>query len=617
MRLLPVLFSLFAAASAVGFSYTNDTFLLNGKPYVILGGQMDPQRIPHTLWRDRLAKARAMGLNTILSYIYWDQLEPKQGEWNNQGNNDIAKYFRIAQQEGLNIILRPGPYVCAEHEWGGFPAWLSAVPGMEVRTNNDPFLAAAKSYLNQLGKDVAPLLVTKGGPILMTQIENEYGSYGSNHEYIAALRDMMYEAFPGVPLYTNDGPTKEMMEGGQIPGALAITDGSNPKEGMAAQEEYVTEPSSMGPYMDGEYYITWLDHWSTEETHNTNSGNSAAIKKNQKDLEWILNNNGSFAIYMFHGGTNWGFQNGANWESKVQPVSTNYDYGAPLDETGRRTDIYDALRETLRPWQGPEGLPPLVEQTPLIEVPSFSVKPAMGLFDSLPKPVRKSHPVNMEEVGQGYGFTLYRHVATSEVSGNVQPGDMPRDRVIVYVNNKRKGVIDGTYETPKKVSISLKADDVLDLLVENLGRVNYGPQIPDQRKGIVGNVAVNDNVLNDWEIYSLGLEDVSIQGGGKAPEPSSDSAPIFYTGSFDVENPGDTFLELPGWVKGVLWVNGVNVGRYWTIGPQQSLYVPGTYLKKKNNEVIVLALEPTGDEGELRGTKTRTWENKPDPDFQG
>lgn len=616
MRLLLVFFSLFAAASAVGFSYTNNTFLLNGKPYVVLGGQMDPQRIPHTLWRDRLAKARAMGLNTILSYIYWDQLEPKQGEWNNKGNNDIPKYFRIAQEEGLNIVLRPGPYVCAEHEWGGFPAWLSAIPGMEVRTNNDPFLAATKSYLDRLGKDVAPLLVTKGGPILMTQVENEYGSYGSNHEYIAALRDMMYEAFPGVPLYTNDGPTKEMMEGGQIPGALAITDGSNPKEGMAAQEKYVTEPSSMGPYMNGEYYITWLDHWSTEETHNTNSGNSAAIKKNQEDLKWILNNNGSFAIYMFHGGTNWGFQNGANWESKVQPVSTSYDYGAPLDETGRRTDIYDALRETLRPWQGPEGLPPLVEQTPLVEVPSFSVKPAMGLFDSLPKPVRKPHPVNMEEVGQGYGFTLYRHVATSEVSGNVQPGDMPRDRVIVYVNNKRQGVIDATYATPKKVSVSLKADDVLDLLVENLGRVNYGPQIPDQRKGIVGNVTVDGDVLNDWEIYPLGLEDVSTQGSGKAPEPSSDSAPIFYTGSFDVENPGDTFLELPGWVKGVLWVNEVNVGRYWTIGPQQSLYVPGTYLKKKNNQVIVLALEPTGDEGELRGTKTRTWENKPDPDFQ-
>lgn len=616
MRLLPVLFSLFAAASAVGFSYTNDTFLLNDKPYVILGGQMDPQRIPHTLWRDRLAKARAMGLNTILSYIYWDQLEPKQGEWNNKGNNDIAKYFRIAQEEGLNIVLRPGPYVCAEHEWGGFPAWLSAVPGMEVRTNNKPFLAATKSYLDRLAKDVAPLLVTKGGPILMTQIENEYGSYGSNHEYIAALRDMMSEAFPGIPLYTNDGPSKEMLEGGQIPGALAITDGSNPKEGMAAQEKYVTEPSSMGPYMDGEYYITWLDHWSTEESHNTNSGDSAAIKKNQEDIKWILNNNGSFAIYMFHGGTNWGFQNGANWESKVQPVSTSYDYGAPLDETGRRTDIYDALRETLRSWQGPEGLPPLVEQTPLIEVPSFSVKPAMGLFDSLPKPVRKTHPVNMEEVGQGYGFTLYRHVATSEVSGNVQPGDMPRDRVIVYVNNKRQGVIDGTYETPKKVSVSLKADDVLDLLVENLGRVNYGPQIPDQRKGIVGNVTVGDDVLNDWEIYPLGLEDVSITGDGKTPEPSSDSAPIFYTGSFDVENPGDTFLELPGWVKGVLWVNGVNLGRYWTIGPQQSLYVPGTYLQKKNNQVIVLALEPTGDEGELRGKKTRTWENKPDPDFQ-
>lgn len=618
MRLLPVLFSLFTAASAVGFSYTNTTFLLHGKPYQVLGGQMDPQRIPHELWRDRLAKARALGLNTILPYIFWDQLEPKQGEWNNQGNNDIARYVRIAQEEGLNIILRPGPYICGEHEWGGFPAWLNKIPGMEVRTDNKPFLERSKSYLDRLGKDVEPLLVTNGGPILMVQIENEYGSFGSNHDYIAALRDMMLEAFPGVPLYTNDGGTKEMLEGGQIHGALAITDG-DPKVGFAAQDKYVTDPSSMGPHMDGEYYVTWMDQWSSAKTHQSNSGNSAAIKKIQSDLEWILNNNGSFALYMFHGGTNFGFQNGADWSTKLDPITTSYDYGAPLDESGRKTDIYDALRETLGPWQGPDGLPPVVEQTPVIEIPSFSVKPAVGLFDSLPEPVRKTYPVNMEALDQGYGFTLYRHVASSEVSGKVQPGDAPRDRVIVYVNSKRQGVIDATYEVPRTIKVDLKSGDVLDLLVENLGRVNFDRFMVDQRKGVVGNVTVGDDVLSDWQIYPLSLEDVSnvSTDGGRAPEPSSDSAPIFYTGSFDVEKPGDTFLEFPGWVKGVVWVNEVNLGRYWTIGPQQSLYLPGCYVQKRDNQVVILGLEPTGEEEDPHGAKTRNWGNNPDPDFLG
>lgn len=581
-----------------------------------MGGQMDPQRIPHQLWRDRLSKARAMGLNTILPYIYWDQLEPKQGKWNNEGNNDIARYFRIAKEEGLNIVLRPGPYICGEHEWGGFPAWLNSVPGMKVRTDNGPFLEASRNYLNRLGEDVKDLLVSNGGNVLMSQVENEYGSYGSNHNYIAALRDMMFEAFPGIPLYTNDGGTKEMLEGGQIPGALAITDG-DPKTGFAAQDKYVTEPSSMGPHMDGEYYITWMDQWNSANKHNSNSGDSAAIKKNQDDITWILKNNGSFALYMFHGGTNWGFQNGADWSNKLDPITTSYDYGAPLDESGRKTDIYDALRETLREWQGEEGLPPVVKQDPAIEIPAFEVKPSVGLFDTLPDPVKKTFPVIMEELDQGYGFTLYRHVANEDVSGKVQPGDAPRDRVIVYVNGKRQGVIDSIYETPRTVNVDLKKDDVLDLLVENLGRVNYGPRIPDQRKGIVGNVTVGDSTLQNWEMYPLPLEDISIaKRHGESPEPSTDSAPIFYTGSFEVKKLGDTFIELPGWIKGQLWVNGINLGRYWTIGPQQTLYLPGVYMKEKN-EVVLLALEPTGEEHKPKGVKTRNWGNNPDPDYSG
>lgn len=615
MRVIPLFFNLFAATWASSFSYTNTTFLLNGEPYRILGGQMDPQRIPYQLWRDRLSKARAMGLNTIFSYVFWDQVEPTQGEWNWQGNNDIAQYFEIAQEEGLNIVLRPGPYVCGEHEWGGFPAWLSMVSGMTVRTDNGPFLAASQSYIDHLGQQLEAHLVTNGGPILMVQIENEYGSYGSDHTYIGALRDMIHEAFPGIPLYTTDGSAQYMLEGGPIPNALAETDG-DPRAGFAARDRYVTNPSSLGPQLDGEYYITWLDQWGSTNSYSTYSGNNGSIQAIQNDLEWILNNNGSFSIYMFHGGTNWGFQNGADWGSALEPVITSYDYGAPLDESGRTNDIYAALRKTLSSWLGSKDLPNTVSEDPLVEIPSFPVHPTTALFDFLGKPTEKPYPVNMEALGQAYGFTLYRHVSTSSISGTVQPGDAPRDRVLVYVNEKRVGVIDSIYQTPNTVNVTLQPHDVLDLLVENMGRVNYGPRIPDQRKGIVGNVTVGGNVLTDWEMYPLPLDELSLyeNQGRRLPQPTENASPVFYTGTFDVPTVGDTFLSLPGWVKGVVWVNGVKLGRYWTIGPQQTLYLPGCYQQKGANQVTVLELEPTGDEGNLSGLTTRNWGNHPDPD---
>ncbi|KAJ5190482.1 uncharacterized protein N7498_009467 [Penicillium cinerascens] len=611
-KLLLLSFTILRAAQAIApFSWNNETFLLHGEPYRIIGGQMDPQRIPNELWADRLAKARAMGLNTIFSYIFWDQLEPTQGAWDFSGNNDIAKYFRTAQEQGLNVVLRPGPYICGEHEWGGFPAWLSEVPGMVVRTDNEPFMAASKSYIDRLAEDIADLGVTKGGPILMVQVENEYGSYGSNHKYVAELRDIIKEAFE-LPLYTNDGGEKSMLEGGQIPGALAETDG-DPQVGFKARNKYVTNPSSLGPELDGEYYVTWLDQWASNYTHQTDVGNIQAIQKVQSDLTWILKNNGSFSIYMFHGGTNWGFQNGADWGANLEPITTSYDYGAPLDESGRTNEIYNALRETIGNYVGKDTIPDTLKEEPLITIPEIQLKPAANLFDYLPKPVTKKSPVNMEALGQSTGLTLYRHVITSPINGTLAPGDYPRDRVLVYVNGKRAGVIDSTYEVPNTVRLALKKNDVLDLLIENLGRVNYGPRIVDQRKGIVGNVTVGGNVLSNWQMYPLPLDAPPISSA-KHSVHSTSSGPAFFTGTFDVDTVGDTYLELPGWTKGVVWVNGVNLGRYWIVGPQQTLYLPGCYLQKSGNKITVLALEPTGDEGSVRGITTRNWGNNPDPD---
>ncbi|KAJ5515781.1 hypothetical protein N7527_007341 [Penicillium freii] len=572
-RFLLLVFSLLSIVRAIDlFTYDNDTFILYGEPYLLRGGQMDPQNIPHELWPDRLEKARGMGLNTI-----------------------FLCYFRLAQEKGLNIILRPGPYVCAEHEWGGFPAWLSEIPGMVVRGNNKPFLEASKAFINRLAEEVGDLQVTNGGPILMVQIENEYGSYGSDHEYLGALKDIFTAAFD-VPFYTNDGGTQAMLEGGQISGVLAETDG-DVYDGFAARDKYVTDPTSLGPQLDGEYYITWLDQWASNYTHKSNVGDKEATDKITKDIKWLINNNGSFNLFMFHGGTNWGFQNGADWADALQPITTSYDY------------------ETIGGIIGEDQLPALPAEKPLIEIPSVKLTPSVGMFESLPEPIEKEFPVNMEAVGQATGLILYRHIITTPVSGTIKTGDKPRDRVLVYVKKTRVGVIDGTYASPSTVDVDLKVGDVLDILVENLGRVNYGPEIVDQRKGIVGNVTVGASVLSKWAIYSLPLASPPDSTDDKmTPNPSATSSPIFFTGSFDLDKVGDTFLELPGWTKGVVWVNGVNLGRYWVAGPQQSLYLPWCYLRESDNKITVLALEPTGTDSFVRGVTSRSWGNNPDPD---
>ncbi|KAJ5109855.1 hypothetical protein N7532_002500 [Penicillium argentinense] len=568
--LLVITLCLSTALATGPFSYTNTTFLHNNNPIQLLGGQMDPQRIPYQLWSDRLSKARAMGLNTIFSYIYWDQLSPTPGTWSNTGNNDIARFFKIAQDHGLNLVLRPGPYICGEHEWGGFPAWLAEIPDLIVRTNNGPFLNATRSYFQNLATDLRPLLVTNGGPILMIQVENEYGSYGSNHAYTSSLRDMLSSTFgEDITLYTNDGGTSSMLKGGQVFGVLAESDG-DPKTAFAARNKYITDKSSLGPQLDGEYYVTWLDQWASNKSHQSDDGDRKSIDKVKSDLSWILDQNASFNIYMVHGGTNWGFQNGADWGDSLEPITTSYDYGAPIDEGGRVNGVYHAIREILC-------------EEPVVEIPEIGMRFVGGLFDALPEPVVKERPVNMEALGQSVGFTLYRHVAKKDSQGMVKPGDVPRDRVLVYVNGRRVGVIDSLYVTPNKVNIDLKKGDTLDMLIENMGRVNYGPRIVDQRKGVVGDISVSGEVLFDWEIYSLPLSSPLSSSSAKTSairKLSNISSPAFFSGTFNMTTIGDTFLELPGWTKGVVWVNGVNLGRYWVIGPQQTLYLPGCYLRQ-------------------------------------
>lgn len=617
---LAALSALSAASSAPGnFSYNRNQFLLNGEPYQIIGGQMDPQRIPPEYWTHRLKMARAMGLNTIFSYLYWNLHEPSPGGWDFQGRNDVAKFFRLAQDEGLKVVLRPGPYICGERDWGGFPAWLSQVPGMAVRENNGPFLDAVKAYLDRVGKEVGQLQITHGGPILMTQLENEYGSFGTDKKYLAALAVILRDNFD-VFLYTNDGGAKASLEGGQLHGVLAVIDGDS-KSGFEARDNYVTDPTSLGPQLNGEYYITWIDQWGSDYSHQQISGSEADIAKAVGDLDWTLAGNYSFSIYMFHGGTNFGFENGGiRDDGPLAAMTTSYDYGAPLDESGRPTDVYYKLREMISKYVRAGSIPDVPTTPARAAVPEFELKPAAGLFDLQGKPTQQANdPVSMDALGQSYGYVLYEHTVTKNVSGNVTIGDGARDRAMIYVNGVRVGVVDTIYKTPAIIKVTLKKGDTLQILVENLGRVDVRQRLREQVKGIVGHVAVGCHVLRKWSMHSIPLSTLP-SNLNKEHTIKKDDSPVFYTGTFDMpkataaDPSSDTFISVPKGVKGVLWVNGVNIGRYWTVGPQQSLYVPGTFLKEKN-EVVLLELEPQPDTKlSAEGISERKWFNNADPD---
>ncbi|KAH8658279.1 putative beta-calactosidase [Xylariales sp. PMI_506] len=623
-------------ARTPAFTYNNDSFLLHGKPYTIIGGQMDPQRIPYHYWRDRLSKVRAMGINTIFSYIFWNNLEPTQGLWlSDEPQNDVAEYFKIAQEVGLHVVLRPGPYICGEHEWGGFPAWLSEIPGMVVRTNNTPFLEQAKSYVVNLAEKsgLADLQISRGGPILMVQVENEYGSFGENHNYTAAMRDILRESFE-VPLYTNDGGVDWTLEGGQIPFVLAEVDGGS--WALPARDEYITDPTELGPLLDGEYYTWAPDQWGSYNPHNTTAGSSDDVSGIVTDIAYHLGNvSASISFYMVHGGTNFGFQNGALWQNRTTVFTTSYDYGAPLDETGRTTDLYFQMREAILPFVPNGSVPEPPANLPRASIPQFTLCPAVSLFDVRGEKTTSASPLTMEALGQSYGFTLYEHTATSEVEGFVVAGDRPRDRILVYVNDKIKGVMDSQYQHPLNVSVTLQPGDRLQLLIENLGRVDYYSRgnpyqnyVQDPWKGVKGNVSVNGEILSGWDMYSLQLDTLPSQECSNSlaeTDASETNSPVFYRGSFvgpsisyNSSMTLDTFITVPNGIKGNVWVNDFHLGRYWLVGPQQSLYLPGSIVKPDEvNNVVILELEPwqmNTTSMVAYGVSERSWGNNPDPD---
>ena len=563
------------------FTVSGKQFLLDGKPYQIISGEMHYPRVPRAYWRDRFRKARAMGLNTITTYVFWNVHEPRPGVYDFSGNNDIAEYIREAQQEGLNVILRPGPYVCAEWELGGYPSWLLKDRSVVLRSQDPKYTAAVERWFMRLGKEIHPLLLANGGPIIAVQVENEYGSFGNDHAYMEALKNLLHKAgmAPDV-LYTADGP--EEIPNGALPELPAVINfgTGEAKKSFAVLDKLRPD----GPRMTGEYWDGWFDHWG-EKHHETDGAKEAA------ELEWMLSQGDSVSLYMFHGGTSFGWMNGANSNgTNYEPDTTSYDYDAPLDEQGTPRKKYFLFRDVIARVTG-RTLPAVPATTPVETFPVSSTMESASLWSNLPKPMESDKLLTMEDMDQSYGYVLYRTRLRAGEGGELVIEGL-HDYAQVYVDQKLVGTLDRRLASSR---LTLPAADHaarLDILVENTGRVNYTKVIRGERKGITGKVTVAGNEPKHWQIFSLPMDDL-----GRVQFTSARcEGPCFYRTELTASAPGDTYLDTSALHKGEVWVNERALGRFWSIGPQRALYLPEPWLKEGANEIVFFDLLSDGTE---------------------
>lgn len=587
------------------FAIAKGHFLLDKKPIQILSGELHYARIPRAYWANRLAMAKAMGLNTISTYVFWNFHETRPGHFDfSTGERDLGAFLDEAKKQGLWVILRPGPYVCAEWDFGGYPAYLAKDTTLKVRSRDPRFLAAEKRYIQALAKVVGPRLVTHGGPILMVQVENEYGSYGSDQAYLKATKKMFTDAGFNVPFFTADGD--ELFNKGAIPGVLPGANGETNYDTLVARVNKFNH--GKGPYFVPEFYPGWLDHWGEKFQR-------VATKDFLPQYDSLISRGASVNLYMFHGGTNFGFTSGANYTDQVpiQPSLTSYDYDAPLDEAGHPTPKYYAIRDVLAKHLK-KVLPDVPATAPVIGIPPITMTPATGLFQLVDtaRGLKRSRPLTFEELGQSGGYVLYRHQVDTASYGMLEiPG--LRDFGLVFVNGRRVAMLDrrtGTFSTV----VDVPAKGELEILVESEGRINYGAGITRNRKGIISPVRLAGTELKGWRMNSLPFSELPPIRGGAVPAPSAGVAPTgdsthggmptLYRGSFTLDSIGDSYLDLRGWGKGIVFVNGHNLGRYWDlIGPQRTLYLPGPWLKTGANDIAIFEQLNDSVPGRVAGIK--------------
>ncbi|MCX2475309.1 beta-galactosidase [Pedobacter sp. MC2016-05] len=564
------------------FTIAEGNFNLDGKPFKIHSGEMHYSRIPKPYWRHRLKMMKAMGLNAVATYVFWNYHETTPGVWDfSSDNRDVSEYIKIAQEEGLFVILRPGPYVCAEWEFGGYP-WFLPQNGITIRGNNKPYLDATKAYFTRLYQEVKSLLITNGGPIIMVQVENEFGSYVSqrkdisleeHRKYNATIYKQLKDIGFNVPFFTSDGSW--LFEGGTLPGALPTANGEDDVAKLKSQVEKFY--GNKGPYMVAEFYPGWLSHWAEPFPK---ISNESIVKQTNKYLDGGV----SFNLYMVHGGTNFGFTSGANYDDKhdIQPDLTSYDYDAPISEAGWATEKYFALREILKN----DKTPAIPAKIPVISIPNIKLSKSIDLevFKNAIVPVSNDQPLTFEKLNQGHGYVWYSRRFRQPISGKLQLKGL-RDYAIIYVNGTKVAELNSNFQK-YECDIDIPFNAVLDIIVENMGRINYGAKIVNSSKGIVSPVVINDQTITgNWDMYKMPMN--AMPNIAKMKGSAIVGKPAIYQGTFSLQKTGDTFLDMSSWGKGIVFINGINLGRYWKIGPQQTLYLPGCWLKTGKNEIVI------------------------------
>ncbi len=557
----------------MNFKVEKNQFYRDGKPIKLISGAVHYFRNMPDTWSDIFKKMKAMGCNCVETYCAWNMHEPSAGHFCFEGNLDIAKFITTAQQYDLMVIVRPGPYICSEWEFGGLPWWLQTDENMEIRCMNKSYIKHFDAYLDRLFDEIRPLLCTNGGPVIMLQCENEYGYYGDDKEYLEYLRDGYRKRGIDVPLFTSDGVGETELLDGTVDGCIPTLNFGSDVEGRFKVHDRLFPDA---PKVCMEMWNGWFDAWG-DEKHHTTSAESYA-----QTVEDMLNK-GSLNMYMFIGGTNFGFTSGANHYEKFAPDVTSYDYDAPLAECGDITPKYLALREVLSRFN----------DEPLPEIPENREKKAYGRvelcesadllenLDNLSSPIYSDVPLCMERYSIGYGYIAYQSILSRDYADKKLSFESIGDRALVYVENQLQGIV-YVNDEELSVNISAKAGDRLTILVENMGRANFGPKMM-RKKGIAGRLLLDGKIHFKWDVYPLPMDNLSKLDYGKKPQTKSS----FYRGYFDIDEKCDTFLRLDNFTKGFVTLNGFNLGRYWEIGPQKTLYIPASLLKIGRNEIVV------------------------------
>ena len=566
------------------FEAGKGAFLLNGEPFVVKAAELHYPRIPRAYWEHRIKQCKALGMNTICLYVFWNFHEEKPGEFDFTGQKDLAEFCRLCQKNDMYVILRPGPYVCAEWEMGGLPWWLLKKKDIRLREDDPYFLERVAIFEKEVANQVAGLTIQKGGPIIMVQVENEYGSYGESKEYVAKIRDIVRENFGDVTLFQCDWASNFQLNAlDDLVWTMNFGTGANIDEQFAPLKK--VRPDS--PLMCSEFWSGWFDKWGAN--HETRAADDMIA-----GIDEMLSKGISFSLYMTHGGTNWGHWAGAN-SPGFAPDVTSYDYDAPISESGKITPKYEKLRETLAKYMDGKKQAKVPDDIPTISVPAFEFTEVAPLFANLPEPKSDDTIRTMEEYDQGFGSILYRTTLPKIDRSATLTVTEAHDYAQIFIDGKYIGKLDRR-NGEKQLDIPACAEGAqLDILVEAMGRINFGRAIKDF-KGITEKVELKNGgrttELKGWKVYNLedryeGYKGLKFEPLKSVKDAQGQRVPGCYRATFHVEKPGDTFLNFETWGKGLVYVNGYGIGRIWEIGPQQTLYVPGCWLKEGENEILV------------------------------